>query len=108
MGTAATERDPVAPARSRPPYLAITGAFTVIAVALTAVIGYFAAQVDRSANVVLQGPWWLDGWFQGDSGWYFLIARNGYFYTPDAQSPVAFFPSYPMAVRGLGWVLGDD
>ncbi|HVT96995.1 MAG TPA: hypothetical protein VHE33_05765, partial [Acidobacteriaceae bacterium] len=30
-----------------------------------------------------------------DSGWYFDIAHHGYFWRPDGQSSVAFFPLYP-------------
>lgn len=39
-----------------------------------------------------------------DAGWYAEIAKNGYWYTPGVQSPVAYFPLYPMAVRGLTFV----
>ena len=56
---------------------------------------------------LLQGPAWLDGWFQGDSGWYLSIATGGYSYVPGSQSSIAFFPVYPLGVRGLGGLLGD-
>ncbi|GEK19796.1 hypothetical protein [Cellulomonas xylanilytica] len=55
----------------------------------------------------LQGPGWLDGWFQGDSAWYWSIASTGYSYVPGSQSSIAFFPVYPLGVRGLGGVLDD-
>lgn len=32
-----------------------------------------------------------------DGVWYTKIARHGYFYDPDRQSPIAFFPIYPCA-----------
>jgi len=41
------------------------------------------------------------GWARYDSGWYAHIATEGYSYTPGQQSPVAFFPMYPLAVRGV-------
>jgi hypothetical protein len=41
------------------------------------------------------------GWVAWDSGWYKLIAEEGYTYTPGKQSPVAFFPLYPMAIAAL-------
>jgi hypothetical protein len=41
------------------------------------------------------------GWVAWDSGWYTLIAKQGYSYTPGTQSSVAFFPLYPLAVRGV-------
>jgi len=47
------------------------------------------------------------GWARFDAGWYAHIATEGYSYTPGVQSPVAFFPAYPLAIRGLHW-LGVD
>ncbi|MBN1207525.1 MAG: hypothetical protein JXB05_21820 [Myxococcaceae bacterium] len=38
------------------------------------------------------------GWVAFDSSWYKLIAEQGYHYTPGVQSPVAFFPLYPLAI----------
>jgi Gpi18-like mannosyltransferase len=43
-----------------------------------------------------------------DSGWYFDIARRGYYFNPDGQSSVAFFPLYPMAMRVIAWPFGDS
>ena len=36
-----------------------------------------------------------------DSGWYFDIARHGYYANPNGQSSIAFFPLYPMLMRAL-------
>jgi Gpi18-like mannosyltransferase len=41
-----------------------------------------------------------------DSGWYFDIARQGYYYAPHGQSSIAFFPLYPMLMRAVAWPLG--
>ncbi len=47
-----------------------------------------------------------------DAGWYAEIAKNGYWYQPGSQSPVAYFPLYPLVIRGLTmiginrWVAG--
>jgi hypothetical protein len=41
-----------------------------------------------------------------DSGWYFDIARRGYYWNPDGQSSIAFFPLYPMLVRAGAWPFG--
>ncbi|GAC1368176.1 MAG: hypothetical protein NVSMB32_13240 [Actinomycetota bacterium] len=50
---------------------------------------------------------WLEGWFRWDGAWYAHIARFGYYYGgPHVQSPVAFFPGYPLAMRWLGVVVG--
>jgi Mannosyltransferase (PIG-V) len=43
----------------------------------------------------------LDGWVGWDSHWYLQIARDGYFFRPGEQSSVAYFPLYPLAMRGL-------
>ena len=86
-----------------------SGAFVVLTVFLSvlATLTYRGHGPGRT-GAVLNGPAWLDAWFQGDSGWYYRIADSGYFYTPGHQSPVAFFPAYPLAVRALGLVLGGD
>ena len=36
-----------------------------------------------------------------DSGWYFAVARYGYYTNNFGQSDVAFFPLYPMLIRTL-------
>ena len=36
-----------------------------------------------------------------DAGWYGEIAQNGYWLKPGEQSPVAFFPLYPMLIRAV-------
>jgi hypothetical protein len=45
-----------------------------------------------------------------DTGWYLMIATEGYQYLPDAppnsQQNIAFFPAFPMAMRYLSVVLG--
>lgn len=41
------------------------------------------------------------GWVRYDAGWYAHIATEGYSYTPGEQSSVAFFPAYPIVLRGL-------
>jgi hypothetical protein len=41
-----------------------------------------------------------------DSGWYWDIARHGYFFSPDAQSSIAFFPLYPVLMRAVAAPFG--
>jgi hypothetical protein len=43
-----------------------------------------------------------------DSGWYFDIARQGYYYSAEGQSSIAFFPLYPLAMRALAWPFGSS
>lgn len=39
-----------------------------------------------------------------DGGWYGEIAQNGYWLHEGGQSPVAFFPLYPLAIRALTFI----
>jgi hypothetical protein len=43
----------------------------------------------------------LGGWAQFDAGCYAGTAENGYWFVPGAQSAVAFFPAYVLAIRTL-------
>lgn len=43
----------------------------------------------------------LDALVRWDAGWYGEIALHGYWLRPGEQSPVAFFPLYPLAIRAL-------
>jgi hypothetical protein len=53
-------------------------------------------------------PGWLEAYGRFDSGWYRLIAHDGYSYGgPGRQSSVAFFPAYPTAMRVVGLVTGN-
>ena len=84
-------------------------AFAAVAVVLWAVVGLSAAWLPWTGarSNFFPGSPWLEGWVHFDAGWYRDIADNGYSYVPGAQSSVAFFPAYPLAMRGLGAVLGD-
>lgn len=87
----------------------VAGAFAAAVVLLSVVVSLaYRGVEDRARNAVLAGPTWLDGWFQYDAGWYVHIATTGYDYTPGQQSSIAFFPVYPLGVRALSAVLGDD
>ena len=46
--------------------------------------------------------WGIDVWGRWDSGWFLGIAEHGY---SDPAKSTAFFPAYPLLVRGLGWFL---
>jgi hypothetical protein len=51
---------------------------------------------------------WFDGWVRWDAGWYNTIATHGYTYTKGVQSPVAFFPAYPLLMRAASNVFGTN
>ena len=55
----------------------------------------------------LQGHGWANSFGWWDGWWYVGIARRGYqFFRPGRQSPVAFFPVYPMVMRYLAAFVG--
>lgn len=85
---------------------AVAGVFAGVVVALSMLVA-LSTRVQRRVDPDLAGPAWLDGWFQYDAGWYLQIVRDGYAYSPGQQSSIAFFPAYPMGVRGLDEVVGD-
>lgn len=51
------------------------------------------------------GVFW-DSFTRHDSGWYFGIAKDGYYYTPGGRSSIAFFPAYPLLMRYVGRLFG--
>jgi hypothetical protein len=57
--------------------------------------------------VPFKGDFVLEGWMRWDAGWYAGISRHGYSYTPGQASSVAFFPSYPLAMRAVQAVVQD-
>jgi hypothetical protein len=86
-------------------------AFCGVAVVLWAVVAASVAWLPWSSHPrthVFPGQPWLEGWVHWDSGWYHQIAEKGYSYTPGRQSPVAFFPAYPLLMRAGGGVVGSS
>lgn len=46
-------------------------------------------------------------WFRFDGRWYDIIATQGYYWAgPNVQSPVAYFPAYPLVLRVLHAITG--
>ncbi len=82
----------------------------------TAVSGTYAGQtLSRAAfstedvlpyrGTVPSGFPWLDVWQRFDTNWYLKIAERGY--APDDGS-MAFFPLYPILMRGAALVTGNE
>lgn len=107
MGSASPRVDTDQSAPGRVPVLAVLGVFAAIAVVLTVIVT-IGENIAGTELPYEDGPGWLDGWSEGDSGWYFGIATHGYFYNPGQQSSIAFFPTYPLTVRGIGELTGGD
>lgn len=52
---------------------------------------------------------WLDIWGVWDSGWYLSIAKNWYpAYLKAGYSNYGFFPLYPLLIRILGIIIGNN
>lgn len=56
---------------------------------------------------------WLDIWGVWDTGWYMGISKAGYTpFSPEQiishQANIAFFPLYPLIMRFLGLIIGND
>lgn len=50
----------------------------------------------------------LDGWSRWDSGWYINIAQYGYSDTVhNVYLNTAFFPFYPLLIKGLSYLVGN-
>src|SRR5262245_15159955 len=50
---------------------------------------------------------WLEGLCRWDAGWFAAIATKGYWAVPPGeQSPVAYYPLYPLLMRTLASVVG--
>lgn len=108
MSTAPPARTADGPAdrTARPPIAVVLAGYAAVVAVCTTVAVLGAG--GNPARVHSDGRGWIDAWLIGDAGWYQAIATGGYFYLPGQQSSIAFFPTYPMAVGGLGRLLGGD
>lgn len=91
---------------ARPPVAGVLAIYAAVVAVCTAVAMLGAGRDPERVHI--DGRGWIDAWLIGDAAWYQSIATGGYFYHPGQQSSIAFFPTYPMAVRGVGWLLGGD
>ncbi len=53
-------------------------------------------------------PSWLMPFAKWDSGWYLSIAEKGYYYIAGAASNVVFFPLYPLLMKIISWLIGNQ
>jgi len=82
-------------------------AYVAIAIALTGVAALAVNLPDAHPTLAFGGRDVLGGWCRFDCGWYALIADHGYSYTKGVQSPVAFFPGYPLVARPLAQAIDN-
>jgi hypothetical protein len=86
--------------------------FALIAIRLGSIFVGFVANVMfppsrlRALDVPFQQSKFVEIFAAWDSGWYLDIAKRGYYWNPDGQSSIAFFPLYPMLARAGAWPFG--
>lgn len=82
-------------------FVAKRGLPVAVVSVLLATLGSVAWPVSARAPADVPDFEPLEALVRWDAGWYGEIAANGYWLNPGRQSPVAFFPLYPLAIRGV-------
>ena len=83
-------------------FVLITAVLFVVARVSLSILPY---TTQHSRPDILGDKLWFNGWFRWDGSWYEHIAHRGYFEPfPGAQSPAAYFPTYPFLMRVFGAV----
>ena len=91
---------------------AVDAAVAVLTVHVVAKLTTFYANLlfpqarDRHMTMPFEAAKFAETFAAWDSGWYFEIARRGYFVNADGQNAIAFFPLYPLLMRALAWPFG--
>lgn len=88
------------------PFLVTRAALLVVAGAAERLPFARGTDLERARGWVFSPHRLLDVFGRWDTAWYLSVARDGYHHTPGAavgagQENLAFFPLYPLAVRGL-------
>jgi hypothetical protein len=50
----------------------------------------------------------LATWVRWDSWWYLSVVERGYWFDPQTKSNVAFFPVFPLVIKGLTALIGNQ
>lgn len=66
----------------------------------------FPQYQDQRFSVFRDAHLFWDAFARYDAGWYHGIASQGYEYSAGGRSNLAFFPVYPLLMRGGAWILG--
>jgi len=89
-------------ALARVPAAVVDTLFAVVTVRLATLAAAFLANIvfepaiPRGFALPFSNEKFVEIFVAWDSGWYWDIATRGYYFRPDAQSSVAFFPLYPL------------
>jgi len=91
-----------------PVLVAVVG-FLVVSLVLL-LLGRLAldAQVAIGRQEFEPGTGWFGQWVRWDGNWYYRIAHDGYDWRAGEQRAIAFWPSYPMSIRGLTFFTNDE
>jgi len=106
-GEALARRFPWAPAALD------AGVAVLVTRAATLIIAFLALlliplDMPRPFPVPFESERFFETFAPWDAGWYFHIARRGYFHHGIGQSSTAFFPLYPTLMRALAWPFGGS
>ncbi len=82
------------------PARAAAVAIAVMGVGTAALWGFGLTGPGRTSPIFEAWPF-LDMWVRWDAGWYEQIAARGYTFSPTAQSSAAYFPVYPLLMKGV-------
>lgn len=98
---------PAHPSHERVPWLKLLLAFvaTRLWLALAAVVAHQFLPPGKFYGEPARPLDFITRW---DATWFLEVARNGYSYTPGAESSVAFFPMFPLLVRGMSKFFAED
>ena len=97
---------------ARVPAAVIDSAFAMLVVLAASVPAGFLARLvlepagPRGFSLPFANERFVEVFAAWDSGWYWDVATRGYYFNPDGQSSVAFFPLYPMLMRALAAPFG--
>jgi len=98
--------------RARVPPAVADTLFTFVVVGAASLSASFLANLaleparERGFSVPFEYERFAEIFAAWDSGWYWHIASRGYFFSPDTQSSIAFFPLYPMLMRAVAAPFG--
>lgn len=94
------------------PTAALDVLFAVVVVQAACLAAVFVANVlfepgaVRGFALPFSTPRFTELFMAWDSGWYWDIALRGYYFRPDGQSSIPFFPLYPMLMRAVAAPFG--
>ncbi|HEV8673406.1 MAG TPA: mannosyltransferase family protein [Methylomirabilota bacterium] len=110
--TLAAARDWAAASPDRQALARTLGYFTLTRLTLFIVgataIRIVPAGIQPPTEVYLGKNLSLATWVRWDAWWYLNVVERGYWFDPEGKSNVAFFPLFPLAIKGLTALIGNQ